>query len=993
MGCEKVGLFLVFLVLSIPLLSADAQATYIRNVHAYGRDMIEDYRRKTDTTTVQAEVKLDDDAEISGSQVRFGSNPFDSCEAIGRDAFSCSYTSGEETTVAVKKQSFKITLLNDDNETVKTVSSAYYVDNFGPEIRSFAITPNPAGDVNLTLTYSVVDFSYSQADATHCTGVSSIVVTGGNGLNLPVSSTGCTASGLVNLPATDLVAESGSISLCMIAYDRFSQNTTTPSCISFTADLEGSNVESVTFLDESGNEAFFIPKGGILLSLVVNVTDVETGVDSVTGDLSALNEDYSHQTKEATCKKKGDISVCAFKDLLVKIDSEDQTEVVLTMLDKAGNSEEYSFTPNLQIDDSAPFVSEITSGIEFNNTKYLKANNNTIMAAVSETGSGLANVTLNIGGASYDMNCSESCIATGININAEDGLEVTARLSGSDKVGNALTGNVTAVFLVDSLAPSVESVEINATGAYTQYNVSGIVVGDSLDVFVDVTDSTSTDIMLIADFSDIVTSLTNVSADCLLNDSKWGCRFLGIGPVDRDGERDITFTTIDNMGNTGNFTHAVDVLGVSNDTDRDDYDISILFQSPDKIDRQTTSLTNQRVYVELDLEADSDVEPLNVIVDTCDTNDTLYLAAPQPEIVDMPADMRHPWLKYVLAQVPIPINVSPLEITCYLKITSILNGNMIVTENQSFQVSIVLYNLPMGEYGANVYDEIKKIKDSELVSGGFVQNGRKFMQYSDMMCNMITVLQAISAIWSGVTEIWSCLAHGYPPAKVPQAATGTTASVASRAMAIFWKAARIYCAYNSCNYFDMIGQIGNWGRKGMAFGQLGDRALNVKNSLIMSTITLCYPGVIYNLDKAREIECGYLDCLMNDVPSGLSPAFCQAERGYQMCKFVIHEQYASIPFMSVADELARDLATMITAPETIINVALGFLCMIACPTGTCGMCTVCTLQQTVNAAIDTYNMIANKQNWEIQDSICDKVLQDADDIDDAENEDRERLDI
>jgi len=50
------------------------------------------------------------------------------------------------------------------------------------------------------------------------------------------------------------------------------------------------------------------------------------------------------------------------------------------------------------------------------------------------------------------------------------------------------------------------------------------------------------------------------------------------------------------------------------------------------------------------------------------------------------------------------------------------------------------------------------------------------------------------------------------------------------------------------------------------------QALNVKDSLVLSSACFCLPGIINNIEKHRQLECRYATCLLRDVKR------CQGKR-------------------------------------------------------------------------------------------------------------------
>ncbi len=81
---------------------------------------------------------------------------------------------------------------------------------------------------------------------------------------------------------------------------------------------------------------------------------------------------------------------------------------------------------------------------------------------------------------------------------------------------------------------------------------------------------------------------------------------------------------------------------------------------------------------------------------------------------------------------------------------------------------------------------------------------------------------------------------------------------------------------------------------------------DVKNSLLMSMMSRCLPGVIYNLNKWRQVECGYLQCLEDRSASGGSTAVCEEAKGVKLCRQVVGEIF-ELPFIRTIKNLGQNI--------------------------------------------------------------------------------------
>ncbi len=67
-----------------------------------------------------------------------------------------------------------------------------------------------------------------------------------------------------------------------------------------------------------------------------------------------------------------------------------------------------------------------------------------------------------------------------------------------------------------------------------------------------------------------------------------------------------------------------------------------------------------------------------------------------------------------------------------------------------------------------------------------------------------------------------------------------------------------------------------------------------QDSLIMSALTLCPTGVIYNLDKYRQVKCQRLLCYEDVASNGGNVALCETQHAQAMCMSVMGEAYTIV---------------------------------------------------------------------------------------------------
>lgn len=119
----------------------------------------------------------------------------------------------------------------------------------------------------------------------------------------------------------------------------------------------------------------------------------------------------------------------------------------------------------------------------------------------------------------------------------------------------------------------------------------------------------------------------------------------------------------------------------------------------------------------------------------------------------------------------------------------------------------------------------------------------------------------------------------------------------------------------------IVNDIANKGSKLGATGTEITKNLNVpdvSNSLIMSIATGCWSGVVYNLNKWRQIDCGYVQCLKEQALGGMSITPCEAAKGVKMCRQVLGEVF-ELPYVRVFKNLLANINKVIQSPLLILR--------------------------------------------------------------------------
>jgi hypothetical protein len=127
--------------------------------------------------------------------------------------------------------------------------------------------------------------------------------------------------------------------------------------------------------------------------------------------------------------------------------------------------------------------------------------------------------------------------------------------------------------------------------------------------------------------------------------------------------------------------------------------------------------------------------------------------------------------------------------------------------------------------------------------------------------------------------------------------------------------------------------------------QLKPGSLNVKESWILSLATLCIPGMIYNLEKWRQIQCTYGNCLISNARNSLPTTLCTSNKAFAECKFIYGPIFELVPFANFLSQIQNIIKNIMSNYLILIDYAL----YAACYTSWGFKCATCSTPETTTA--------------------------------------------
>ncbi len=165
-------------------------------------------------------------------------------------------------------------------------------------------------------------------------------------------------------------------------------------------------------------------------------------------------------------------------------------------------------------------------------------------------------------------------------------------------------------------------------------------------------------------------------------------------------------------------------------------------------------------------------------------------------------------------------------------------------------------------------------------------------------------------------------------------------------------------------------------------GVLGIPANSLQENLIVSSIGLCLPGIVLNVEKARELHCRKILCYAQDVPAGLTTIEgCDRLYDVQMCEFVLGSWWDFVGFGAVA-EIGQLIQSFLSSPVGLFTSVLTVSEILTCATfclnefpapGTVSACRVFTGIDKAIAMVDNIVGAVQTAQYTVGSAYCDQV--------------------
>jgi hypothetical protein len=162
---------------------------------------------------------------------------------------------------------------------------------------------------------------------------------------------------------------------------------------------------------------------------------------------------------------------------------------------------------------------------------------------------------------------------------------------------------------------------------------------------------------------------------------------------------------------------------------------------------------------------------------------------------------------------------------------------------------------------------------------------------------------------------------------------------------------------------------------------LGTPATSLYDNIYLSIIGLCVPGVVYNMEKLREIYCRKIICYGSEVPQGVATIeSCNDLYDLMKCEYWTGPAMDFIPFLGALSQIGKMIKGMFTSPVGLISITEVAVCAATCWSESSSLLKACNWIKAFTKLLDIVESVVGlvKQPPTVSTSpYCDM----ADDID------------
>lgn len=486
----------------------------------------------------------------------------------------------------------------------------------------------------------------------------------------------------------------------------------------------------------------------------------------------------------------------------------------------------------------------------------------------------------------------------------------------------------------------------------------------------------------------------------------------------------VSFNITDFAGNSNNKLNGSFRIYSSSNNTVEFWNAEVRSIDPKSLDIRTSQYIPGKlsVWADVELSTNEDVNLLNVALDGGKCNavagQEAYLGPSKifPPAMSELTGNPHALITLELSKTaPLPETEDYLRFNCSIVITSSKGNSVYPSEKHPIEISIQLKDLGL-DLPSNYAGRINAFKE-ELKDRAWID---KLNEALNTMRKICTTARRIITVWKFISM---AISTGGSLLKAVQYTFGvgvfaqTTETGVSKALEEFYQSYFYWiCSFTDCsllqklNMWDSYREFIKWyvislsansldtmidaykapsikneaASKGIFDGEKvpvtknenpasgenpadilgGDAWEASKKSFIVSALLFCIPGVIYNIEKARQIDCMYVDCAEHMTATGFNPYTCEVMRANAYCNFVYGSIFHAIPFSGLGEYFGNFIKLFTSNPIVAAGMVFTLVCMPFIPQQELGIKTACDAFKTFRNIIGFISgIMAEFDSW------------------------------
>ncbi len=338
-----------------------------------------------------------------------------------------------------------------------------------------------------------------------------------------------------------------------------------------------------------------------------------------------------------------------------------------------------------------------------------------------------------------------------------------------------------------------------------------------------------------------------------------------------------------------------------------------------------------------------------------------------------------------------------IEYTCKLRIYSLVGKNALQTaEVQEVRASVPFGFSALGAIDENLADKVRDLKGDGLFKfASALSYAEKVIEWLKYIANIITIITAVDTIVNLFGDLERKKADTgekvVVTAPISEALRGTCMSSQYQLSSSWLLIAAIQiptkilsCTPDPSN----LGWYGTYQKSVLEFYNLasgrnilGVDATSLYDNMYTSALGLCVPGIMFNIEKAREIYCRKIVCYGREVPSGIATLqACDQLYDLQMCEFFWGPAFDFTPIGAIG-RIGQMIKDAFRSPLGLIALTEILGCAKLCwvPESP-GWLTTCKITTGINRAIEVVDSVVGmvKSRPDVTGSPYCKMAEDID---------------